>query len=605
MSRSSLRSPILLTSYYRPSLPTTAIMPTSSTYRSTISNNKYNSSVTGARPLPPGPGPIYNSSLTRLRQNRASDLPSLNAGPVRANHATTTYSSSYGSYAAPKNTDYTSSLGNRLSRRSLSYDNLTSSIGSLKVAVGGGAADYTSKTRQRRLSSESSTDTKTRVSIYSPIERRGSLTGYDATRTQTRRDSVHDSTRTPARRDSLNGYDSTRTPARRDSVHDSTSSTQRIRRDSLGSNSSTSRVISGTEFKSSSSITKSSTAAREHNGLTGLKNLGNTCFMNSITQCLSNCRPLLEYCLNDDYHLDINTTSSTMKGALFKAYANLMSEMWSGQTSSTSPNTFKSKMTRYAPRFSGYGQHDSQEFLRYALEGLHEDVNRVGERVRPELPDDAAEDRMKDSEKSLLYWKRYLRLGNSKIIDLFVGQLKSTLRCTECGYCSTTFDPFWDLSLPIHKRTTKVQLNECFRLFTQEEILDGDEKPTCAKCKTRRKCLKSFSIQRFPKILVLHLKRFSQDRYRGKLATLVDFPINGLDLSSFAADSGSKSGARYDLFGVSNHSGTTYSGHYTAYCKHPYTGIWHEYNDARVSSMSSREVVSSEGYVLFYELLTH
>lgn len=56
-----------------------------------------------------------------------------------------------------------------------------------------------------------------------------------------------------------------------------------------------------------------------------------------------------------------------------------------------------------------------------------------------------------DEEKSKLYWKRLRRLESSFLQDIFTGQLKSTLKCDDCGYCSTTFDPFWDLSLPIPK----------------------------------------------------------------------------------------------------------------------------------------------------------
>ncbi|XP_071440759.1 ubiquitin carboxyl-terminal hydrolase 2-like isoform X2 [Hetaerina americana] len=348
----------------------------------------------------------------------------------------------------------------------------------------------------------------------------------------------------------------------------------------------------------------------ENGGLVGLRNLGNTCFMNSVLQCLSNTRPLLEYILGDNYSSDINTTNSSMKGALIKAFSTVIQELWGYPegSSSLSPavNTtaLKAQLQRFAPRFTGYSQQDAQEFLRYLLEGLHEDVNRVVTKPssRPILPD--VDPSLSDNQKAMEAWKRYLRMDNSKIVDIFVGQLKSTLRCTVCGHCSVTFDPFWDLSLPIPPRTGQVRLQQCFDLFTKEEVLDGEEKPTCSKCQVRRKCTKSFSIQKFPRILVLHLKRFSpMERFRGKLNCNVDFPLSGLDLSAYAASRGQ--GCVYNAYGVANHSGTTYSGHYTAYCKHPYNGDWHEYNDSRVSTVSPRNVVTSEAYVLFYELVGH
>lgn len=78
------------------------------------------------------------------------------------------------------------------------------------------------------------------------------------------------------------------------------------------------------------------------------------------------------------------------------------------------------------------------------------------------------------------------------------------------------------------------------------------------------------------------MKRFSQERFGRKLTTLVDFPIRSLDLTDFAAE-GATIGRRvlYDLYAVSNHSGGTSSGHYTAYCRNPYSGEWYLYNDAR------------------------
>ncbi len=193
-------------------------------------------------------------------------------------------------------------------------------------------------------------------------------------------------------------------------------------------------------------------------------------------------------------------------------------------------------------------------------------------------------------------------MENSTIVDIFVGQLKSTLRCTNCGHCSVTFDPFWDLSLHIPRLTTQLLLSQCLESCTREETLDGDKKPTCTKCNERRKCTKNFSIQKFPKILVIHLKRFSQTELCcEKLNVTVDFPLEDLDMSPYAAQGADGANYLYSLFAVSNHSGTTYNGHYTAHCKHPYTRQWHEYNDSRVSPANVLSIVSGQAYGLFYE----
>ncbi|NXL31952.1 UBP2 hydrolase, partial [Glaucidium brasilianum] len=365
-------------------------------------------------------------------------------------------------------------------------------------------------------------------------------------------------------------------------------------------------------------------------GLTGLRNLGNTCFMNSILQCLSNTKELRDYCLQNHYLRDLNN-NSRMRTALMSEFAKLIQLLWtSSPNDSVSPSEFKTQIQRYAPRFVGYNQQDAQEFLRFLLDGLHSEVNRV--LVRPRASTDTL-DHLPDDEKSRQMWRRYQEREDSRIggeqgcgerraglgwergwelrvspcfvpspSDLFVGQLKSSLTCSECGYCSTAFDPFWDLSLPIPKKGYgEVTLMDCLRLFTKEDVLDGDEKPTCCRCKARTRCTKKFSIQKFPKILVLHLKRFSEARIRtSKLTTFVNFQLKDLDLREFASQSCNH--AVYNLYAVSNHSGTTMGGHYTAYCKSPVSSEWHSFNDSRVTPMSSSHVRSSDAYLLFYEL---
>lgn len=293
------------------------------------------------------------------------------------------------------------------------------------------------------------------------------------------------------------------------------------------------------QSSSSSISTQTSVSRYNSSGKVGLRNIGNTCFMNSILQCLSNTKPLLEYCLKEDYMLDKNKTTSNLKGALIIAYANLISSFWKEKNSVSScvnPSSFKSQIQKFAPRFTGYQQQDAQEFLRYLLEGLHEDVNRVTSKPKHiEIKDD---DFSSDSEKAAEYWRNYLRYDHSKIVEIFVGQLKSELKFDECGHRSVTFDPFWDLSLPIPKMRSECDITDCLSLFMKLETLDGNESPTCTKCRRRRSCTKRFSIQKFPPVLVIHLKRFSQERYSRKITTLVNFPITSLDLSEFASEKG-------------------------------------------------------------------
>ena len=363
-------------------------------------------------------------------------------------------------------------------------------------------------------------------------------------------------------------------------------------------------------------LTSPKSPMSESQGLVGLQNLGNTCFMNSILQCLSHCWPLRDRILSGGC-LQHNKQSK-MRGKLYQAFANLIKVMWSRNrtSSSLSPQSFKTEIQRFSPRFMGYEQQDSQEFLRFLLEGLNEDLNQAVCSARRSSTSQVSPDLNKLCEKDLgdEMWKQYLTKEDSLVIDLFCGQIMSTLTCTKCNNRSVTYDPFWDLSLSIPKRscnysryTDSLSLSDCLKLFTKKEDLDGDEKPKCEKCKTRQKCEKQIKIHRFPKILVIHLKRFSGFGFRSKLQTDVDFPLNHLDMSKFASEyskeisSEGSSGVKYSLFAVSNHSGSAFSGHYTAYCKHSESKQWHSFNDSRVTVLPSSSVPGSQAYVLFYE----
>ncbi|KAJ9548810.1 hypothetical protein OSB04_021353 [Centaurea solstitialis] len=187
-------------------------------------------------------------------------------------------------------------------------------------------------------------------------------------------------------------------------------------------------------------------------GLTGLLNFGNTCFMNSAIQCLVHTPEFARY-FREDYHQEINWHNPLgMVGELALAFGEVLRKLWAPGRTPFAPRQFKAKLARFAPQFSGYNQHDSQELLAFLLDGLHEDLNRV--KHKPYIKSRDADGRP-DEEVADEYWANHIARNDSIIVDVCQGQYKSTLVCPVCEKISVTFDPFMYLSLPLQSTTTR------------------------------------------------------------------------------------------------------------------------------------------------------
>ncbi|RXM96261.1 Ubiquitin carboxyl-terminal hydrolase 32 [Acipenser ruthenus] len=284
---------------------------------------------------------------------------------------------------------------------------------------------------------------------------------------------------------------------------------------------------SSSEEKFSDNISTASEASETtgsiptEKGATGLSNLGNTCFMNSSIQCVSNTQPLTQYFISGRHLYELNRTNPIgMRGHMAKCYGDLVQELWSGTQKNVAPLKLRWTIAKYAPRFNGFQQQDSQELLAFLLDGLHEDLNRVHDKPYAELKDS---DGRPDWEVAAEAWENHLRRNRSIVVDLFHGQLKSQVKCKTCGHISARFDPFNFLSLPLpmdsymHLEITVIKLDGSTPIRYGLR-LNMDEKYTGLKKQLSELCsLKPEQIL-LAEVYGSNIKNFPQDNQKVRLS---------------------------------------------------------------------------------------
>ncbi|EHB10833.1 Ubiquitin carboxyl-terminal hydrolase 49 [Heterocephalus glaber] len=372
-------------------------------------------------------------------------------------------------------------------------------------------------------------------------------------------------------------------------------------------------------------------------GVTGLRNLGNTCYMNSILQVLSHLRKFRECFLNLDpcttEHLFAQAAHRKARlsapepqarsdraeacrrdGLCWNGGVSLTFRvMWSGRWALVSPFAMLHSVWSLIPAFRGYDQQDAQEFLCELLHKVQQELEAEGSTRRILIP---------FSQRKLT--KQVLKVVNT----IFHGQLLSQVTCISCNYKSNTIEPFWDLSLEFPERyhciekgfvplnQTECLLTEMLAKFTETEALEG-RIYACDQCNSKRRksnpkplvlseARKQLMIYTLPQVLRLHLKRFrwSGRNHREKIGVHVAFEqvltmepyccrdmLSSLDKETFA----------YDLSAVVMHHGKGFgSGHYTAYCYNTEGGFWVHCNDSKLNVCSVEEVCKTQAYILFY-----
>ncbi|XP_059631261.1 ubiquitin carboxyl-terminal hydrolase 17-like isoform X2 [Cornus florida] len=302
----------------------------------------------------------------------------------------------------------------------------------------------------------------------------------------------------------------------------------------------------------------------------GLKNCGNSCYANAVLQCLTFTPPLTAYLLQG-----LHSKTCEKKGWCFTCeFENLILKAKDGN-SPLSPVGILSQIHKIGSHLGHGKEEDAHEFLRYSIETMQSVcLKEAGVKASGSLEEE------------------------STLIGLtFGGYLRSKIKCMKCGGKSERHERMMDLTVEIEGDIGT--LEEALRQFTCTEILDGENKYQCSRCKSYEKAKKKLTVLEAPNVLTIALKRFQSGKF-GKLNKAIRFP-EILDLAPYMSGTSDKSPI-YRLYGVVVHldvMNAAFSGHYVCYVKN-IQNKWFKIDDSTVKPVELERVLTKGAYMLLY-----
>jgi ubiquitin carboxyl-terminal hydrolase 8 len=338
-------------------------------------------------------------------------------------------------------------------------------------------------------------------------------------------------------------------------------------------------------------------------GLSGLANLGNTCFMNATLQILSHCYELNEFLDkgNSDYRKRLKKNFDSL---LLLEWDNLRQQLWK-ENAVVSPMKFVKTVQKLAQikkmdLFTGFSQNDSTEFLLFVIDCFHNSLSRE---VTMTITGTPFNEKDKIAIQCYEMVQKMYSKDYSEIWNLFYGINLSQIVSLDNELLSMKAEPFMNINLSIPDNNKTPSLVDCFRHYVEGELLEGENAWYNETKKEKQNVKKKIIFWSFPSILVVDLKRFNKYNFHNKNQILVDFPLENLDLSEFVVGY-KKESYVYDLFGISNHYGGTKGGHYTAFVKTE-NDKWYHFNDTSVQPVQDvSKIITPHAYCFFYRKKT-
>ncbi|KAL1443520.1 hypothetical protein MTO96_007430 [Rhipicephalus appendiculatus] len=289
----------------------------------------------------------------------------------------------------------------------------------------------------------------------------------------------------------------------------------------------------------------------------GLVNMGNTCFMNTVIQCLTYCPPLANYLLHQDDHC---TKCKTLNFCMMCELQRHMKRALEKSGDTIKPLYIYQRLKAIAKHFQFGQQEDAHEFLRYVIDNLW----------KAALANYDGGVKLDPASKE-----------TTVVNEIFGGYHRSQVTCMKCKEKSNTYDHFMDLILDIKNASS---LETALEKFVEPELLQNDNAYKCPRCNIKVMAQKRFTVHRAPNVATFQLKRFDANRmFGGKITKHVSYPEH-LELRPYMSD---KHGGpvTYRLNAVLVHLGASCnSGHYFCF----------------VHQVSLGQVLNQQAYVLFY-----
>ncbi|KAJ1607964.1 ubiquitin C-terminal hydrolase of the cysteine proteinase fold [Cryptosporidium canis] len=351
---------------------------------------------------------------------------------------------------------------------------------------------------------------------------------------------------------------------------------------------------SSSSVVSSGTVNTSRTGAGAMSSPLGIKNFGNTCYMNAGLQFISAMGIFTEENFGG-FKPNKNSTEEVCR-SLISTLTQLSRPGRS--TDVVSPYQLFKQLRQQNPDLFNQQQQDAHEFIMYALEIIHNGTIRACS--GPKLSNEELERLSRKSTRpGSVFWSNYMMRNNSILNNTICGQFRSRITCEECGSHSDTYDPFWDITLAlpeVEDECEQVSIGSCFRKFFEEQkLFQENDEPNynCSHCKNVVNATRSIHISQFPSVMFVTLKRFNNSGE--KCNGIVSFKTAGIILKSLSEI------GHFKLVAVLQHSGgTLFQGHYISYVYRKEFNGWFRFDDDLVTMVDDILEEDIQAYCLLY-----